>query len=131
MEHCQFQFTTSYKIVECYCKYIALANFENHPCIVLLISFYTSRHTGNLCFKEIFSIEFNFVNPAYSCTANFKTYCFYFSVIVKSSNKNIWKMGCSLSSYTKTSSPFQLLSQQFHSEFFFQMVIKGVKFVSK
>lgn len=96
MEHCQFQFTTSYKIVERYyllirmqniSKYIALANFENRPCIVLLILFYTSRHTRDLCFKEMLSIEFNFVNPAYSCTANFKTYCFYFSVIVKSSNK--------------------------------------------
>lgn len=74
-------------------KYIALANFENHPCIVLLISFYASRHTGDLCFKEMLSIEFNFVNPAYSYTANFKTYCFYFSVIVKSSNKKYLKNG--------------------------------------
>lgn len=53
MEPCQIQFTTSYRIVENIyllikmqntSKCIALANSKKGPCIVLLISFNTSRH---------------------------------------------------------------------------------------
>lgn len=40
-------------------------------------------------------------------------------------------MDCSLAPCTTDSNPFHLLSQQVYSEFFFQIKIKGVKFVSK
>lgn len=63
-------------------KYITLANTEKGSSVVLLLFFYTSRHIQDLYFKERLSGEYNFVNPVYRCTADFKTYGSHFSVII-------------------------------------------------